>query len=295
MEKSKFSGMGVALITPFLKDGNIDFEALETLVEFQISNGTDYLVVMGTTGEVPTLSKDEKFAVINHVLKVNAKRVPIVVGFGGNNTNEVIQQINEFENSAEIDAILSVAPYYNKPTQNGLFQHYKAIAAISKVPLILYNVPGRTNVNLEAETTLKIASEIENIIGIKEASGNMDQIMTLLKNKPKEFMIISGDDALTLPLILLGAQGVISVLGNAFPKQWSTMVNLALNGKNKEALEIHFQFLDIIKNIFIEGNPAGVKAIMDFKNLCHNYLRLPLTPVSKTHLSKLIKLTEEIK
>jgi len=284
---NKFGGTGVALITPFLKNNNIDFDSLDKLVEFQISGGVDYLVVMGTTGEAATLSKHEKKLVIDRICEINAKRVPIVVGIGGNNTADVIQQIKEFETFNQIDGILSVAPYYNKPSQQGIFLHYQSIAAISPVPIIIYNVPGRSSVNITAETTLKIAREIDKVVAIKEASGDLEQVMNILKNKPDDFMVISGDDALTFPMVQLGAVGVISVIGNVFPKEWSDMVHFALNGENKNALALHYQFLDIIQNIFVEGNPAGIKAVMHQKNIIKNNLRLPLCPVSDNHYQKL--------
>ncbi|WP_461633436.1 4-hydroxy-tetrahydrodipicolinate synthase [Labilibaculum euxinus] len=294
MNSNKFTGTGIALITPFKNNGSVDYTALSDTVNSQIKNGINYLVVLGTTGEVSTLSCDEKISVINHIIEVNAKRVPLVVGFGGNNTQAVIQQIQEFAEFDEIDAILSVAPYYNKPSQEGLFLHYQAIANASPVPVILYNVPSRSGVNISAETCVKLASEIENIIGVKEASGNMEQLMNILKNKPKDFLVISGDDAITFPLISLGGSGVISVLGNAFPKEWSQMVRLALDGKNKEALQIHYKMFGIIQNLFTEGNPAGIKAILSMKKLCENCLRLPLTPISESHYLKLSKLVEDL-
>lgn len=287
MTINKFSGTGIAIITPFKKDKSVDFDALEKLVNFQITNGIDYLVVMGTTGEAATLSKAEKNEVIKHVCTTNAKRVPIVVGFGGNNTNEVVEQLKDFDSFSDIDAILSVAPYYNKPSQEGIFQHYKFIADNSPVPVIIYNVPGRTSVNINADTTLRIANEIDNVIAVKEASGDMEQIMQILKNKPADFMVISGDDALTYPMIQLGASGVISVIGNAFPKEFSSMVKNAITGNNKEALSSHYQILDLIQNIFTEGNPAGIKAILHQKELISNDLRLPLVPVSSLHYEKL--------
>lgn len=287
MTINQFSGTGIAIITPFKDDKSVDYNALEKLVNYQITNGVDYLVVMGTTGEAATLSKAEKNEVIKHVCTTNAKRVPIVVGFGGNNTSEVVEQINDFDSFSEVDAILSVAPYYNKPSQEGIFQHYKFIADNSPVPVIIYNVPGRTSVNISAETTVRIANEIENVIAVKEASGDMEQIMQILKNKPANFMVISGDDALTFPMIQLGASGVISVIGNAFPKEFSSMVKNAMLGNNKEALSSHYQILDLIQNIFTEGNPAGIKAILHQKGLISNDLRLPLVPVSLLHYEKL--------
>ncbi|MPQ46714.1 4-hydroxy-tetrahydrodipicolinate synthase [Marinifilum sp. N1E240] len=287
MTINQFSGTGIAIITPFKDDKSVDYNALEKLVNYQITNGVDYLVVMGTTGEAATLSKAEKNEVIKHVCTTNAKRVPIVVGFGGNNTSEVVEQINDFDSFSEVDAILSVAPYYNKPSQEGIFQHYKFIADNSPVPVIIYNVPGRTSVNISAETTVRIANEIENVIAVKEASGDMEQIMQILKNKPANFMVISGDDALTFPMIQLGASGVISVIGNAFPKEFSSMVKNAIRGNNKDALTTHYRLLDLIQNIFTEGNPAGIKAILHQKELISNDLRLPLVPVSSSHYEKL--------
>ncbi|MFA8434883.1 MAG: 4-hydroxy-tetrahydrodipicolinate synthase [Marinifilaceae bacterium] len=292
MTENKFTGTGVALITPFRKDGSIDFNSLEKLVEHQISNGVDYLVVMGTTGEAATLTKDERLAVINYVAEVNNKRVPMVVGAGGNNTQEVVDRIKTYEGTESIDAILSVAPYYNKPNQKGIFLHYKTIAAASPVPIILYNVPGRTGVNISAETTLKIAHEVDNVVAIKEASGNLEQIMEILRDKPEHFKVISGDDALTFPMLTLGASGVISVVANAFPADFSEMVRLTLNNDLTGARAKHFKLLEIIQNLFVEGNPAGVKAVLDIMNIGPNYLRLPLTPVSRTLYNKLAKLVE---
>nr|WP_320119317.1 4-hydroxy-tetrahydrodipicolinate synthase [uncultured Marinifilum sp.] len=294
MNNKKFTGTGVAIITPFNTDKSVDYKSLEQLVNFQIDNGVDYLVVLGTTGEAATLTKLEKLKVIELVCKTNAKRVPIVIGFGGNNTSQIIEQINEFDNFSEIDAILSVAPYYNKPSQEGIFQHYKLIAEASPVPIIIYNVPGRTSVNINADTVIRIANKIENVIAIKEASGDMQQIMQIIKNKPADFMLISGDDALTFPMIQLGASGVISVIGNAFPKEFSEMVRNALSGFNKKALASHYLLYDIIQNIFTEGNPAGIKAILHQKSLIKNELRLPLTPVSESHYTKIKKLSLKI-
>jgi 4-hydroxy-tetrahydrodipicolinate synthase len=294
MISDKFTGTGIAIVTPFKYNGSVDYDALSAIVNFQIENGVDYLVALGTTGEVPTLSCDEKISVINHIIEVNAKRVPLVVGFGGNSTQAAIQQIQEFAEFDEIDAILSVAPYYNKPSQRGLFLHYEAIADASPVPVILYNVPARSSVNIDAETCLQLAWKIKNIIGVKEASGNMVQLMNIIKNKPDDFLVISGDDAIAFPLILLGASGVISVLGNAFPYEWSRMVKLALEGKIIEAREIHFKMFEVIQNIFTEGNPAGVKAVLNMKKLCENCLRLPLTPISESHYLKLSKIVEEL-
>jgi len=291
----QFSGTGVAIITPFHTDGSIDFNSLTNLVDFQVNNGINYLVVMGTTGEAATLNKDEKKAVIDHIIKINNKRVPLVIGIGGNNTNEVVDGIKSFHAYNEIAGILSVAPYYNKPSQEGLYQHYKMIAEASPVPVILYNVPGRSSVNISAETTLRLAKDFENIVAVKEASGNMEQIMEIIKNKPCDFAVISGDDALTFPMICLGAEGVISVVANAFPKEFSNMVNAALVSEISEAKTLHFKLFEIIQNLFTEGNPAGIKAILHINKLIENNFRLPMTGVSTNHYSKLKELTNQIK
>ena len=289
-----FSGTGVAIVTPFHTDGSIDFKSLTNLVDFQINNGVNYLVVMGTTGEAATLNKDEKKAVIDHIIKVNSKRVPLVVGLGGNNTAEVVEGIKSFHAYDQISGILSVAPYYNKPSQEGLYQHYKMIADACPVPVILYNVPGRTSVNISAETTLRLANDIENIVAVKEASGNMEQIMNIIKNKPKNFSVISGDDALTFPLICLGADGVISVVANAFPKEFSDMVKYARQSKIDEAKTLHYKIIDIIQNLFTEGNPAGIKAILNINGLIENSFRLPMTSVSANHYEKLKNLVKQL-
>ncbi|MCZ4695119.1 4-hydroxy-tetrahydrodipicolinate synthase [Ancylomarina euxinus] len=289
----QFSGTGVAIITPFHTDGSIDFNSLTKLVDFQLNNGINYLVVMGTTGEAATLNKDEKKAVIDHIIKINNKRVPLVIGIGGNNTNEVVAGIKSFHAYNEIAGILSVAPYYNKPSQEGLYQHYKMIAEASPVPVILYNVPGRSAVNISAETTLRLANDFENVVAVKEASGNMEQIMEIIKNKPTDFAVISGDDALTFPLICLGAEGVISVVANAYPKDFSDMVNAALISEIAKAKALHFKLFEIIQNLFTEGNPAGIKAILHINKLIENNFRLPMTGVSINHYSKLEELVNQ--
>ncbi|RXQ94463.1 4-hydroxy-tetrahydrodipicolinate synthase [Ancylomarina salipaludis] len=291
----QFTGTGVAIITPFFTNGSIDFNSLTNLVDFQINNGINYLVVMGTTGEAATLNKDEKKAVIDHIIKINNKRVPLVIGMGGNNTYEVVEGIKNFHAYKEISGILSVAPYYNKPSQEGLYQHYKMISEASPVPVILYNVPGRTSINISAETTLRLANDFKNIVAIKEASGNMEQIMAIINNKPNDFAVISGDDALTFPMICLGAEGVISVIANAFPKEFSNMVNAALDNKIEDAKTLHFKLFEIIQNLFTEGNPAGIKAILNINNLIENNFRLPMTPVSDKHYAKLEKLVSQVK
>ncbi len=269
--------MGVALITPFKSDESIDFDALARLVEHQIKNGTDYLVVCGTTAETPTLTEKEKEEVTRFVLQCNAGRLPIVLGVGGNNTKAVVEKLQTYDFTG-IDAILSVTPYYNKPSQEGLYQHYAAIAKASPVPVVLYNVPGRTGVNMTAETTLRLAKEFSTICAVKEASGNFTQIDDIIKNKPADFMVISGDDGITFPLITLGAVGVISVIGNAFPKEFSRMVRLALQGDYDGARKIHHRFTELIELLFVEGNPAGVKSMLAVMGIIENKLRLPLVP-----------------
>ncbi|NJK87117.1 MAG: 4-hydroxy-tetrahydrodipicolinate synthase [Bacteroidales bacterium] len=292
MSHFKFLGTGVAIITPFREDSSIDFKSLDKLVENIIAKGVEYIVVLGTTGENVTLSKDEKKAIVNYVIDVADKRVPIVVGVGGNNTHEVIHSIQDYDYSS-IDGILSVAPYYNKPTQNGLFQHFKTIASASPVPVILYNVPGRTGSNISADTTLKLAKECKNVVGIKEASGDFNQIMQIIKNKPKGFHVISGDDALSLPMISIGGSGVISVTANAFPKEFSDMVRFALAGELNKANELHYKMYDIICSFFTEGSPSGVKAALEILGLIKNYVRLPLVPVSEDHYKKIAQLIKK--
>lgn len=287
MLNTKLIGMGVALITPFKEDESVDFRALEKLIEHQIKNGTDYLVVLGTTAETPTLTEEEKESVTEFVVEKAAGRIPIVLGVGGNNTKAVVEKLKNTD-FAGIDALLSVTPYYNKPSQEGLYQHYAAIAKNSPLPIILYNVPGRTGVNMTAETTLRLANEFENICAIKEASGNFGQIDQIIKNKPQDFMVISGDDGITFPLITLGAVGVISVIGNAFPREFSRMVRLALQGDYDNARQIHYRFTELIELLFVEGNPAGVKSMLALMGLIENKLRLPL-------VSNTIKTYEKIR
>ena len=275
----KFSGTGVALITPFNEDSSIDFEALGNLIEFQIENGTDYLVVLGTTGEPATMTPEERKQVIDFVIEKNAGRLPIVVGIGGNNTAAVCNEIKN-TNFDKIDGILSVVPYYNKPTQEGIFQHFMAIAEVSPRPIILYNVPGRTGVNMEPSTTLKLANASDKFVGIKEASGNLQQIEEIIKNSSNGFSVISGDDAIVAPLIKMGGCGVISVMSNGFPREMSELVKLATINTLEADLQQQ-SYKDLIKYLFIEGNPAGVKAVLNIKGVIKNKLRLPLVPVSE--------------
>jgi 4-hydroxy-tetrahydrodipicolinate synthase len=281
MSDKRLTGTGVAIVTPFRKDGSVDFKSLEKLVNFLIAKGVNYLVVLGTTGETPVLTKDEKQAIVNQVIEITNKRVPIVQGLGGNNTLEILHSLQNC-NFEGIDVLLSVTPYYNKPSQEGLYQHYRAISQASPLPIILYNVPGRTGTNMTAETTIRLANEFgKQIIATKEASANFPQIMNILKDKPATFQVISGDDALTFPLMTMGCSGVISVVGNAFPAEFSTMVKLLLDGKIVEARKIHFKMLPVIDLVFAEGSPTGVKAFLEVMGIVPNYLRLPLVPASK--------------
>ena len=279
-------GMGVALITPFNADKSIDFPALAKLLEYIIQNKADYIVVLGTTAETATLTEDEREQVRAFVVERVNSRVPLVLGVGGNNTKAVTDYLRQNDLSA-FSAILSVVPYYNKPSQEGIYQHYKAIAEASPLPVILYNVPGRTGVNMTAETTLRLAKNFTNIIGVKEASGNITQMDDIIKNKPADFMVISGDDGITVPLITLGAVGVIAVIGNAFPREFSRMVRLALEGDFANALLIHHRFTELFSLLFVDGNPAGVKCLLNAKGMIQNELRLPLVPTKITTYEKI--------
>ena len=272
---TKFTGTGVALITPFKSDLSIDFDALKTLVEYNIENGTDYLVISGTTGESVTITAEEKTELVKFIAKVNNGRLPLVLGIGGNNTAAVVNEIDTSDLS-DIDAILSVSPYYSKPTQEGIYQHFKAIAEVSPKPIILYNVPGRTSSNMLPETTLRLARDFENIIAVKEAGNNVHQYLELLRTKPKDFMIISGDDDLALGVALAGGSGVISVIGQALPKEFSEMIRLGITGKAKEAYQLHFKLMPITGLIFSENNPAGIKAVLAVLNISESHVRLPL-------------------
>ena len=289
----KFNGTGVALVTPFKKDGEVDYSALEKLVEFQIQNGVNYLVVQGTTGESVTLTDQEKISVLEFVIEINKERLPIVLGIGGNNTSSVIEQINQFSNY-KIDGILSVSPYYNKPSQEGIYAHYKALSKASSLPIILYNVPGRTSSNISPDTTLKLANECENIVAIKEASGDLEQIMQIILNKPDGFLVISGDDALTLPHLAIGGDGVISVVANAFPKRFSTMVSSILKGDLDLAKQKHYELFEIIKYLFADGNPGGIKYVLKLINICEDNMRLPLVNINEKTANKLYELVASI-
>lgn len=276
---SILKGVGVALVTPFNEDLSIDFDALSNLIEFNIENGTRFLVVLGTTAEAATLSQSEKEEVINHVIKTNNGRLPLVLGIGGNNTLEVKKQIEE-TNLSDFEAVLSVSPYYNKPNQEGLYQHYKLLAETGK-NIILYNVPSRTGQNMEASTTLRLAKEFPNLIMIKEAAPNILQYFDILRKKPQNFSLVSGDDEFTLPVTLAGGDGVISVIGQAYPKEFSTMLQLAFERKVEEAYEIHNRLVEITRLIFAEGNPAGIKTVLAEQGIIKNHLRLPLVKASE--------------
>jgi len=283
----------VAIVTPFKNDSSIDFSALGRVINHVIKGGVNYIVALGTTGESVTLTKDEKKAVISYVIETVDGRVPIMAGIGGNNTQEVINSIRQADLTG-IDALLSVTPYYNKPTQRGIFQHFKSIATWSPVPVIMYNVPGRTGCNISADTCLELARNCENITGVKEASGDLAQIMKIIKGKPENFGVISGDDMLTLPVVATGGIGVISVLGNAFPQACSELVNHALKGNFRSAREIQFRYMEMIELLFTEGNPAGIKAMLSVLDICQNYLRLPLVSVSRPTMTRIQKAIEEI-
>ena len=293
MSRINLRGVGVAFITPFKEDESVDYEALIRLVDYQIQNNTDYLVALGTTAETATLTEEEKTKIVETVINRVNGRIPIVLGVGGNNTRAVVDHLKN-DNFEGIDAILSVVPYYNKPSQEGIYQHYKAIAEASKLPVILYNVPGRTAVNMTAETTLRLANEFSNIVAIKEASGDMAQMDDIIKRKPDNFDVISGDDGITFPLITLGAIGVISVIGNAFPKEFSRMTRLALEGDYQSALTIHHSFSELFKLLFIDGNPAGVKSMLHMMGYIENKLRLPLVPTRITTFEQIRLVLNEL-
>ena len=282
----KFIGTGVALVSPFKDDLTLDVDALIKLVNFNIDNGTDYLVINGTTAESATISKEEKEQIIAVIVEANNKRLPLVLGVGGNNTLEVTRELRTRDFSG-IDGILSVAPYYSKPTQEGLYQHFKALAEVTDMPIILYNVPGRTAKNMEAATTLRLANDFKNIVGVKEAGNNQQQYNTLLKDKPADFLIISGDDDLALGVALAGGSGVISVIGQAFPKEFSAMIRHGLQGNNNEGYEIHFKMMDVIDLIFEENNPAGIKTVLQELGICSNNVRLPLVRASEALIAKI--------
>ena len=294
MATNIFRGLGIALITPFTPDGEVDSNSLKRLVEYQLQNGADFLCILATTGETPCLSAEEKAEIKRLVVEVNNGRVPILMGCGGNNTRAVVQELKSADWSG-IDGVLSVCPYYNKPSQEGLYQHFKAIAGASPLPVVLYNVPGRTGINLQAQTTLRLARDCENIIAIKEASGSLEQVDEIINNKPARFDVISGDDALTFSMVASGAAGVISVIGNALPKEFSRMIRLEFNGEYEPARKIHHRFQQLYSLLFVDGNPAGVKALLHEMGFIDNVLRLPLVPTRLTTLQKITTILKELK
>lgn len=281
-----FKGLGIALVTPFSSDGSVDYKALKRLIDYQLAGGADFFCILATTGETPTLTREEKSKIKQLVVEMVGGKVPILMGCGGNNTAEVVDELQTGDFSG-IDGVLSVCPYYNKPSQEGLYQHFKAIAAATDLPVVLYNVPGRTGVNLKAETTVRLANDSPNIVGIKEAAGSLEQVDEIIKNKPDTFDVISGDDALTFPMIACGAVGVISVIGNALPKEFSRMIRLEMNGEIESARKIHHKFTDLFNLLFVDGNPAGVKAMLHEMGMIENVLRLPLVPTRLTTMQRI--------
>lgn len=294
MAHNIFKGLGIALITPFTSDGSVDYNALKRIIDYQLDNGADFLCILATTGETPCLTKDEKSAIKTLVVNRVKGRVPILMGCGGNNTRAVVEEIRETD-WLGVSGVLSVCPYYNKPSQEGLYRHFKAIAEASTLPVVLYNVPGRTGINLKAETTVQLAEDCENIIAIKEAGGSLEQVDEIIKNKPARFDVISGDDALTFPMIASGAAGVISVIGNALPKEFSRMIRLEFNGEYEAARKIHHRFTELYSLLFVDGNPAGVKALLHEMGMIENELRLPLVPTRITTMQKMAEILKELR
>lgn len=286
MVRNIFKGLGIALVTPFKSDGSVDYEALKRLLDYQIKNGADFLCILATTGETPTLTADEKKQIKDLVIERVGGRLPILIGCGGNNTAAVVEELKTGD-FAGIDGVLSVCPFYNKPSQEGLYQHFKAIAEATKLPVVLYNVPGRTGVNMTAQTTVRLANDCPNIVAIKEAAGNLEQVDEIIKNKPDSFDVISGDDALTFPMVACGAVGVISVIGNALPKEFSRMLRLEMRGEFESARKIHHKFTDLFNLLFVDGNPAGVKAMLNEMGMIENVLRLPLVPTRLTTMQRI--------
>ena len=294
MANNMFKGLGIALVTPFKQDGTIDYDALKRLVEYQTDNGADFLCILGTTSEAPCLDREEKEEIKRFVVDINRGRLPILVGCGGNNTRAVIQELKSIDLQG-IDGILSVCPYYNKPSQEGLYQHFRQIAENSALPLVLYNVPGRTGINMQAETTVRLANDCSNIIAIKEAAGSLEQVDEIIKNKPEHFEVLSGDDALAFPMIASGASGVISVIGNALPKEFSRMIRLEFNGEYEPARKIHHRFTELYSLLFVDGNPAGVKALLHEMGFIENELRLPLVPTRVATVQKMAAILKELR
>ncbi|MBR3068345.1 MAG: 4-hydroxy-tetrahydrodipicolinate synthase [Prevotella sp.] len=289
-----FKGLGIALVTPFKQDGSVDYDALLRLVEYQLENVADFFCILATTGETPTLTAEEKLRIKNLIVDKVQARVPILMGCGGYNTAAVVDELKNGDFKG-IDGVLSVCPYYNKPSQEGLYQHFKAIAAATSLPVVLYNVPGRTGVNLKAETTVRLARDCRNIVAIKEASGNLEQVDEIIKNKPRDFDVISGDDSLTFPMVSCGAVGVISVIGNALPREFSKMIRLQMRGEYEPARKIHHRFTDLFSLLFVDGNPAGVKAMLHEMGFIENVLRLPLVPTRISTLQRMSEIMKELK
>ena len=294
MVRNIFKGLGIALITPFNEDGSVDYPTLSKLVEYQLKNGADFLCILETTGETPCLTANEKKQIKDTIVSTVHGRVPILMGCGGNNTAAIVEELKTGDFSG-IDGVLSICPYYNKPSQEGLYQHFKAISAATKLPIVLYNVPGRTGVNMTAATTVRLARDCKNIVAIKEASGNLEQVDEIIKNKPSSFDVISGDDALTFPMISCGAVGVISVIGNALPKEFSKMIRLEFKGEYEAARKIHHRFTDLFSLLFVDGNPAGVKCVLSEMGMIKNILRLPLVPTRITTMQRISEILKELK
>ncbi|MEE1386113.1 4-hydroxy-tetrahydrodipicolinate synthase [Prevotella sp.] len=294
MARNIFKGLGIALVTPFTADGEVDYKAIVRLVEYQIQNGADFLCILATTGETPCLSTEEKENIKKLVVDTNRGRLPILMGCGGNNTRAVVEELKTADWTG-IDGVLSVCPYYNKPSQEGLYQHFKAIAEASPLPVVLYNVPGRTGINMKSETTVRLARDCENIVAVKEASGSLEQVDEIIKNKPERFDVISGDDALTFSMVASGAAGSISVIGNALPKEVSRMIRLEFKGEYEAARTIHHRFTELYSLLFVDGNPAGVKALLHEMGFIENVLRLPLVPTRITTLQKMTEILKTLK
>lgn len=294
MAHNIFKGLGIALITPFTIEGKVDYKSLRRLLDYQLANGADFLCILATTGEAPCLTKEEKEELTSFIKGVVGGRIPILKYCGGNNTAAVVDEIKATDWTG-IDGILSICPYYNKPSQDGLYQHFKAIAEVSPLPIVLYNVPGRTGINMKAETTVKLAKDFSNIVAIKEASGSLEQVDEIIKNKPDNFDVISGDDALTFSMIASGAAGVISVIGNALPKEFSRMIRLEFNGEYEPARKIHHMFTELYSLLFVDGNPAGCKALLNDMGMIENVLRLPLVPTTITTKQKMADILKELR
>lgn len=294
MARNIFKGLGIALVTPFTASGEVDYKAIQRLVEYQIQNGADFLCILATTGETPCLSAEEKNNIKKLVIETNRGRLPILMGCGGNNTRAVVEELKTSDWTG-IDGALSVCPFYNKPSQEGLYQHFKAIAEASPLPVVLYNVPGRTGINMKSDTTVRLARDCENIVAIKEASGSLEQVDEIIKNKPERFDVISGDDALTFSMVASGAAGSISVIGNALPKEVSRMIRLEFRGEYESARTIHHRFTELYSLLFVDGNPAGVKALLHEMGFIENVLRLPLVPTRITTLQKMTEILKTLK